>query len=578
MKRKLLFFLALVAMLTALLAVAVSADTIYVDKDGEELFRYQIFDGTEENYKDYLSGLIKSYQGEFPKTDANGNALSWYVTSTESKNGDTVKTVDCFVTVSDDAHMKLNDSGAYSYVNQARELSLVAVYFPDNSNVAKLNLTDGGYGVSYSFKYESELLFLHLPNTLTELPGRIGQATPILEFSASDEALYTSMSPTAFHDSRNLCSVDIPKNVEIIYSNGHSNNGFTFYNCVSLTDVNFAEGGKLKTIQINAFNSCRSLKEITVPNTVVNLGERVFQYCNSLEVVRLGANAGLGLDTYNVQSMLYGCSALKYVYISETMMPTAGSHMLNGGSNKGMVYFYTGDYSTYEAFKAILVTLKDSGNFTGADPIKWDSTKDDQYYKDLAANDGKNYVVYGYGKCEAFYGGHTMLGEENVVVKSYFETIDVVDSCKNCGAVSIKEQLSAIFTYHGYSCTEMPINGVYSMSQFFGVNDDAKAAYVEKTGKEFEFGLVAASINNPMDKENEGAGKAIVIPSSSFASDYFFVKITGITSEHMDSGLVFCAYVIDGGEVFYLDGGKTLKSVECKSYNDVKALDGVTKE
>ena len=67
MKRKMLLFLALVAMLTALLAVAVSADTIYVDKDGEELFRYQIFDGTEENYKDYLSGLIKSYQGEFPK-------------------------------------------------------------------------------------------------------------------------------------------------------------------------------------------------------------------------------------------------------------------------------------------------------------------------------------------------------------------------------------------------------------------------------------------------------------------------------------------------------------------------------
>ena len=516
----------------------------------------------------YFSGVIKSYQGEFPKVDGSGNALTWYVVSSETLGNDTIKTVSSFLTVSDTAHMKLNDSGAYSYVNQARELSIVSAYFPDNSGIATISMSDGGYGKAYGFKYESELLFLRLPNTLTALPERIVQATPILEFYASEDALYPSLSPTSFYDCRNLRCANIPKNVEIIYSHGHVNNGFTFYNCVSMTDFEFAENGKLHTIQIHAFSYCNSMKEFAIPNTVTNLGERVFEGCKSLETVRLGANAGNGVEKYSVQSMLYQCSSLKYVYISETMIPASGSHLFNDGA-VGMVFFYTGDYEKYENYLAILKALGSNGKFTGATPIEWDSTKDDQYYKDLASDENKNYVVYGYGKCQAFYGGHSWLGEEKISLKSYFEPINIVDSCKNCEEQSTVEQLSAIFTYYGYSCTENAINGVYSMSQFYGFNKEAKQAYVEKTGLGFELGLVAASVDNPIGSEYEGSSKVVIAPENSFAKDYFFVKISGITDVTLNRGVVFCAFVKDGDSIYYLDGGLTSQIVTCKSYNDI---------
>ena len=42
------------------------------------------------------------------------------------------------------------------------------------------------------------------------------------------------------------------------------------------------------------------------------------------------------------------------------------------------------------------------------------------------------------------------------------------------------------------------------------------------------------------------------------AHDYFDIGIVGIGENQTDVKLVFCAYVIDNGEIFYLDGGEGL--------------------
>ena len=49
------------------------------------------------------------------------------------------------------------------------------------------------------------------------------------------------------------------------------------------------------------------------------------------------------------------------------------------------------------------------------------------------------------------------------------------------------------------------------------------------------------------------------------------VKISGITDEALDRGVVFCMYVKDGESIFYLDGGNTSKTVATKSYADALA-------
>ncbi len=566
--RKVLFTILVLSLIACAFAISASAATLYKDVDGNEMFRYEIYDGTEESYKSHLAGTIKSYEGSFPNTDASGNALTWYVVSTETIGDDTVHTVASFFTLDTTGeHATLSENGEYKYVNKAKELSVVSVFFPDNAGIATLNLSDNGYGDVYTFgKTGSHILFITLPNTLTAFPSRIGQATNVLEVNASDDALYTSIGQTCFHESRNLRSIDIPKNVSIIYASTHSNNGFAFFNCVNLEQVNFAEGSALETIQNNAFNGCRSLKEITVPNSVINLGARAFQDCSSLETIRLGANAGKGIENYNVQSMLYGCSSLKYVYISDTMVPAEGSHMFNSGAN-GMVFFYTGNYEQYEAFRAILVTLKDSGKFVNATAIEWDSANSDQYYKDLAAADNKNYVVYGYSRCDAFYGGHSWKGENQVIFESYFTEINVGDTCANCGENEVKTTIDALFISKGVSAktfgTEM------GLVQGYEINKTAIDTYKTYVS-DFNFGVLAyANKNGTSVQPKPGDDKVIDIVFDNMANDYIEVKVTGIPSDFADSPIVFCIYAIEGDKFYYLDNGVTSESIIGNSYNEL---------
>ena len=542
--KKTFLILSIAAVLVCLLAVSVSAANIYYKNEAGET----IFTGVDEN----SDRVFESYEGSFPNTDASGNALTWYITSTETVGEDTVHNVASFQTIdTSGVHAALSEDGVYKYIDQNKELAIVSAFFPDNANILKLSLSNDGYAIKYVFvdEKQSNLLFLRVPNTLTELPSRIVQATQIIDFSASDDALYPSLSPTCFYDCQNMRSVDIPKNVTIFYSNGHSNNGHTFYRCVNLTDVYFAPDSRLETIQHYAFSNCRALKEITIPNSVVSLGSQVFWDCFSLETVRLGANQGKGLDEYNVQSMLYGCKALKYVYVSDTLIPTAGSHLFYSGAN-GMVFFYTGTYEQYEALNAILKTLGNNGKFTGATPIEWNSINDDQFYKNLATNDNKNYVVYGYGRCDAFYGGHKMSADAQMQLTSYFDDIKFASVCTNegCNHAGYDETktIGAIFVDYGYSMTENEIGGKLSMSQFFGIDKANLEKYTALTNESFEFGFVVSSNADPMNEANSdliAQGKTYVTTQSKIKHDYFEIKVSGFTDANSNSDLAFCVYV-----------------------------------
>ena len=81
MKKKILLMLTMMALLACVFVISVSATYIYRDRDGNELFRYDA-----DN-----SQIITSYEGSFPKTDAQGNALTWYVTGTSSENGNNTR-------------------------------------------------------------------------------------------------------------------------------------------------------------------------------------------------------------------------------------------------------------------------------------------------------------------------------------------------------------------------------------------------------------------------------------------------------------------------------------------------------
>ena len=535
MKRKILLCLGLMLALVCLLAVAVSATTVYKDENGTELFKCEIADG-------YHIDSYEILNGGFAKADGEGNALTWYLDSTATENGVTVKYVKSVKTA--DAYA----NGAYT---NGVDVNLVvsASFDAGTSTVPE-------YG-KFSGTYNKELLFIYVPDAVKSVPMRFCQNVPVVVCEFGENSQFETMGDLAFWGAKSLRSLFIPKNFKKF---PNSKDG-EFKYCNRLEELTFHKESTLETMPSWAFASTK-IKKIIVPDSVTYLNSRAFQGMVYLEYVDMGKNVTHMYKNANNHSMFYGCGSLKTVIFPPKL--TAECMIDNYGG--GFDYFcsvtptfvITGSLDEFLEIQKIIGAASNSGAI-----------------KNATVENGK-IVVADY--CETYYGGHIMLGEERISVKSYFEPIEIVDTCKNCGKADVKEALGAIFTYYGYSYTEFAINGEYSMSQFYGVNSAAKKAYTDRTGDSFEFGLVVAAVDNPFESELLESGKVLVADESSFAHNYFNVKIRGITEAHTDSGIVFCAYVKDGGEIYYLDGGVTSKDVQCKSYNAIKTFEGATKE
>lgn len=168
---------------------------------------------------------------------------------------------------------------------------------------------------------------------------------------------------------------------------------------------------------------------------------------------------------------------------------------------------------------------------------------------------------------------HSYVLVGSITYTDYFQMGYKTNKCE-CGAEKSADEATemALFIDYGYSATEEAINGKYSMVQVYGINDTAYKAYVE-AGNTLEYGLVVSVVNNPLDESQSdliATNKTYIAKQSFIAHDYFEIGIVGIGEGQTDVRLTFCAYVIDNGEVFYLDGGKTLTEATQKCYDDIK--------
>lgn len=83
-----------------------------------------------------------------------------------------------------------------------------------------------------------------------------------------------------FHRCEKLESIKLP-NIKVL-ANG------IFANCQNLNEVILPDG--LNLISSIAFDECVSLKKITIPNTVITVGEYAFRDCKNLEYIKLSEN------------------------------------------------------------------------------------------------------------------------------------------------------------------------------------------------------------------------------------------------------------------------------------------------
>lgn len=88
----------------------------------------------------------------------------------------------------------------------------------------------------------------------------------------------------------------------------------TFENCKNVTTVTFDPSGYLdvQSIEDRAFEGCSSLKTITIPKYVSEMGSYVFSGCTNLESIRISASVSkIG------SRMFAGCPNLKSIVVEE---------------------------------------------------------------------------------------------------------------------------------------------------------------------------------------------------------------------------------------------------------------------
>ena len=92
-----------------------------------------------------------------------------------------------------------------------------------------------------------------------------------------------SIEMNAFENCTSLKSFTIPASVTTIGTGA-------FSGCSSLANVTFAEGATIQKIGSNSFQHCTGLKEITIPNSVTNIEYEAFNDCQNLKTIHIPAN------------------------------------------------------------------------------------------------------------------------------------------------------------------------------------------------------------------------------------------------------------------------------------------------
>ncbi len=111
----------------------------------------------------------------------------------------------------------------------------------------------------------------------------------------------TRIADEAFNKAKSLKEIRIPDSVLQIGANA-------FEQCTALTEITFSD--HLESIGACAFLGCKSLTRVTLPDTVTTIGERAFENCDSLERIKLPASL-----TRIPDGMLSRCEALESLTI-----------------------------------------------------------------------------------------------------------------------------------------------------------------------------------------------------------------------------------------------------------------------
>ncbi len=188
--------------------------------------------------------------------------------------------------------------------------------FKDCANLETVTFERDGSGNSGILSIEAsafancdKLVSLTIPASVTAIKGSVFSGCDLLESVTLEKPdNVTELGSSAFKDCVSLKNFVMPKRLHP--TNTKINNTSIFENCVKLESVTFHNDTNMEKLPNYMFEGCTSLKSITLPSTLTEIGDGVFTNCTALTTVTFGNVSNI---TKVGKEVFKGCSALKTI-------------------------------------------------------------------------------------------------------------------------------------------------------------------------------------------------------------------------------------------------------------------------
>lgn len=431
---------------------------------------------------------------------------------------------------------------------------------------------------SYSFK-GSSIISVVIPSSVTTFgTDSFSECQSLADIYCKCKSIPTK----AFYNDDNITSIRL-ENTVTIGENAFCNpsGGILGITSLELPDT-------LTTISSYAFTRTQ-ITTLVLPASLTTIGNSTFIGSTTLEsVVVLGSTLGA--------EMFSGCSALRELVLTEKIDSFSSNALGATPSNSTFITYYTG--TDYSKVKGLSTTTRFS------------SAKCYEYSDYIENNRNDTYmIIYDCNVCDvAFDSVHTEPNddgscatavvcsiceeytfreakehsiEKEVNYVSFMEDGSYHACCVNAGCIyEESEDLEALFTCQGYS---IPENDRIAFTIGYKVNGEAIARYKELTGDSFNYGVYAVleekiGTDDLIDENGNTTTKCVCADVTSENVVSITLKITGFsTEEHKALAITMGAYVItkngENAKVSYLQAGTPDEGQKYKfvTYNEVLA-------
>ena len=196
--------------------------------------------------------------------------------------------------------------------------------FSGCTNLETAVLNDGLEVMNAScFSKCTNLKEVNIPTTVNDIGNNAFYNCASLESIEIPEGI-EYLKQYVFYNCTSLTHVKLPSTLKRIAPDGNTNS-YAFQYCKALEHIDIPDG--VTYIGYSAFMGCISLKSIIIPDSVTLLGASAFYSCNSLETVKLSEN----LTTLNYSTFQF-CGSLTDIEIPTSITSIGNNVFQNCGS------------------------------------------------------------------------------------------------------------------------------------------------------------------------------------------------------------------------------------------------------